>query len=40
MPKKNDILYKSFTITPTYIYKIENKNKDKIINLVDMQEVL
>ena len=40
MPKKNNILYKSFTITPTYIYKIENKNKEKILTLVDMQEVL
>lgn len=40
MSKKNDILYKSFTITPTYIYKIEKKNKEKSLTLVNTQEVL
>ena len=40
MSKKKHVLYKSFTITPTHIYKIGKQGKDKTLELVDKREVL
>lgn len=40
MSKKKHVLYKSFTITPTHIYKIVKQGRKQSLELIDKQEVL